>query len=136
MGMPMDNAFLGIGWAHPVRPAKGGGIATAADEASIRDAVWLILGTARGERAMRPDFGCGIHDLVFAPPNSTTLGRVVRDVRAALVRWEPRAEVLEVDAAPDPADPARLLIRIDYRVRTTNNQFNLVYPFYLERSGA
>jgi phage baseplate assembly protein W len=131
----MSSAFLGVGWAHPVRP-EGGGIATAAYEASIRDSLWLILATARGERVMHPDFGCGIHDLVFATPSATTLGRMVHDVRGALLRWEPRVEVLAVDAAPDPAQPSRLLIRVDYRVRTTNNQFNLVYPFYLERSGA
>jgi uncharacterized protein len=133
----MSNAFLGVGWAHPVRVRPAGdGIATAAYEASIRDSVWLILGTAPGERVMRPDFGCGIHDLVFATASATTLGQVAREVRDALVRWEPRAEVLAVDAAPDPAQPSRLLIRVDYRVRTTNNQFNLVYPFYLERSGS
>src|SRR5688572_27881358 len=139
----MSNAFLGVGWAHPVRPARPEGsasvatpIATAAYEDSIRDAVWLILATARGERMMRPGFGCGIHDLVFATPGATTLGRVEREVRDALLRWEPRAEVLDVDVERDAAEPERVLIRVDYRVRTTNNQFNLVYPLYLERSGA
>jgi phage baseplate assembly protein W len=132
----MSSAFLGVGWAHPVVWPTTGRIATAAYEASIRDSVWLILATARGERVMRPDFGCGIHDLVFATTSTTTLGEVVREVQDALVRWEPRIEVLGVDAAPDAEEPARLLIQIDYRVRTTNNQFNLVYPFYLERSGA
>lgn len=131
----MSSAFLGVGWAHPVR-LEGGRIATALYEAGIRDALWIILATAPGERVMRPDFGCGIHDLVFSTASATTLGQVVREVRDALVRWEPRIEVLGVDAAPDPAQPARLLIQVDYRVRTTNNQFNLVYPFYLERSGA
>jgi phage baseplate assembly protein W len=133
----MSSEFLGVGWAHPVCVCDADGrIATAKYEASIRDAVWLILSTAPGERVMRPDFGCGIHDLVFATTSATAIGEVVREVRDALVRWEPRIEVLEVDAAPDPVEPARLLIQIDYRVRTTNNQFNLVYPFYLERSGA
>ncbi|HEU0013463.1 MAG TPA: GPW/gp25 family protein [Longimicrobium sp.] len=135
----MSSEFLGVGWAHPVRPKPPEaekGIATAAYEDGIRDAVWLILGTAPGERVMRPDFGCAIHDAVFATTSATTLGGVVRDVTDALVRWEPRIEVLGVDAAPDPAEPARLLVHVDYRVRTTNNQFNLVYPFYLERSGA
>lgn len=130
----MSDAFLGVGWALPVA-ADGDRIAVAVSEESIRDSLWIILGTARGERVMRPDFGCGIHDLVFATNSATTLGRVVREVHDALVRWEPRVEVMKVDAAPDPALPARLLIRVDYRVRTTNNQFNLVYPFYLERSG-
>jgi phage baseplate assembly protein W len=130
----MSDAFLGVGWAFPVA-TDGDRIAVAVSEESIRDSLWIILGTARGERVMRPDFGCGIHDLVFATNSATTLGRVVREVHDALVRWEPRVEVMNVDAAPDPALPARLLIRVDYRVRTTNNQFNLVYPFYLERSG-
>lgn len=130
----MSDAFLGVGWAFPVA-ADGDRIAVAVSEESIRDSLWIILGTARGERVMRPDFGCGIHDLVFATNSATTLGRVIREVHDALVRWEPRVEVMNVDAAPDPALPARLLIRVDYRVRTTNNQFNLVYPFYLERSG-
>lgn len=135
----MSSTFLGVGWAHPVRrerEGEGERIATATYEASIRDALWIILATAPGERVMRPDFGCGIHDLVFATTSATTLGQVVREVSDALVRWEPRIEVLGVEAEPDPAEPARLLIQIDYRVRTTNNQFNLVYPFYLERSGA
>ena len=109
-----------------------GRVAMSEYEEDIKEAIRIILATAPGERVMRPDFGCGIHDLVFATPGATTLGRVAHDVRRALVRWEPRVEVLAVDAAPDPAEPSRLLVRVDYRVRTTNNQFNLVYPFYLE----
>jgi uncharacterized protein len=85
---------------------------------------------------MRPDFGCGIHDQVFAVANSSTVGAVVSAVREALILWEPRIELLDVQAAQDAAAPTRLLVRIDYRVRTTNNQFNLVYPFYLERSAS
>ena len=131
----MAGTFLGSGWDFlKLVAAEGGAAALAPEDVSVRQSVWIILGTAPGERMMRPDFGCGIHDLVFATTGATTLGRVMREVRDALVRWEPRIEVLAVDAAPDPALPARLLIRIDYRVRTTNNQFNLVYPFYLERS--
>jgi phage baseplate assembly protein W len=136
----MSSAFLGRGWAFPVRPAgpaaPGVPIALSDYEESIRDAVWIVLGTARGERPMRPDFGCGIHQYVFATSSATTLGLVTREVRDALVRWEPRIDVLNVDAASDPADPRRLLVSVDYRVRTTNNQFNLVYPFYLEKSAA
>jgi phage baseplate assembly protein W len=90
------------------------------------------LRTAKGERVMRPDFGCGIHDLVFAVGNASTIGRVNDEVRQALLYWEPRIEVLDVKTAIDRQQPNRLLIRIDYRVRSTNNRFNLVYPFYLE----
>ena len=135
--MDEQKAWLGRGWAFPVRiEPSTGGIAVSEYENDIRESIQIILRTSRGERVMRPDFGCGIHDLVFATPTATTLGRVAHDVRLALVRWEPRVEVLAVDAAPDPARPSYLLVRVDYRVRTTNNQFNLVYPFYLERGGA
>ena len=128
----MTNEFLGVGWQFPVSLDEQGQIAMAAYEEDVRQAIWLILSTAPGERVMRPDFGCGIHDLVFAPNSPGTAGRVAGEVRQALVRWEPRIDLLEVDALPDPAQPERLLIVIKYQVRTTNNEFNLVYPFYLE----
>jgi phage baseplate assembly protein W len=128
------SEFLGQGWNYPVQPETDQRIAMAAGEESIRQAIWLILGTARGERVMRPDFGCGIHDLVFAVNNATTAGLVAQAVQEALILWEPRIDVLNVNVDPAPEKPGLLLIQIDYRVRTTNSQFNLVYPFYLERS--
>ena len=111
-------------------------IAPAAYEDSVRQAVWIILGTAKGERVMRPDFGCGLYDLVFEPITPATLGRISRIVRSDLLRFEPRIEVTDVQVTPqnDLAMGQMLLINVDYRVRTTNNVFNLVYPFYLERS--
>lgn len=131
----MSSDFLGVGFAFPVSVDDAAGhINLARYEESIRQAIWIILGTAPGERMMRPDFGCGIHDLVFAVNSAGTAGRVVSLVREALLRWEPRLDVLDVDAAADPAQPNLLLIKIDYEVRTTNSRFNLVYPFYLERS--
>jgi phage baseplate assembly protein W len=126
------RSFLGVGWAFPVAPRPGGGVELARHEESVRESIWVILGTAPGERAMRPDFGCGIYDLVFSVGNTTTAGMVAAEVRRSLIRWEPRIELLDVRAAPDPAEPATLAIEIDYRVRSTNNVFNLVYPFYLE----
>ncbi len=125
-----DN-FLGVGWQWPLAAAEGR-LAMAEHEASIRQSIWIILATARGERVMRPDFGCGIHDLVFAVLSTATTGRVAAEVEQALVRWEPRIELLEVTATADEEEPGRLLIEIEYRVRATNNRFNLVYPFYLE----
>jgi uncharacterized protein len=127
----MSTSFLGLGWSFPVS-LDGGHIATAGSEESIRQAIWIILATARGERKMRPDFGCGIHDLVFAPNSADTAGRVATDVRESLVLWEPRIDLDEVEVTDDPAEPGRLLIQIAYSVRSTNNRFNLVYPFYLE----
>lgn len=127
----MSDSFLGVGWQLPVS-LDGGQIAMAADEESIREAIWIILATARGERQMRPDFGCGIHDLVFATNSAETVGRVATEVREALLLWEPRIDLEDVDVTNDPEEPNRLLIRVEYLVRSTNSQFNLVYPFYLE----
>lgn len=127
----MSATFLGVGWSFPPG-VEGGDIALAHYEESIRQAIWIILATARGERKMRPDFGCGIHDLVFGTNSAETAGRAATDVRQALIQWEPRIDLDRVDVAADPADPSRLLIQIEYRVRATNNRFNLVYPFYLE----
>jgi uncharacterized protein len=129
----MPAEFLGVGWKFPV-DVTDGRIDRAYYDDSVRDAIWLILGTAKGERVMRPDFGCGIHDLVFSVNNATTAGLVEHEVRQALILWEPRIELLDVEVTPNPAEAYTLLIRIEYRVRTTNNVFNLVYPFYLERS--
>lgn len=130
-----SSEFLGIGWAFPLR-IEGARVAESAYEEKVRDSIWIILGTAKGERAMRPDFGCGIHELVFATNNSLTIASVADDVREALLLWEPRIELLDVSVTTSPADEATLLIAIDYRVRSTNNVFNVVYPFYLERAGA
>jgi phage baseplate assembly protein W len=127
----MSASFLGIGWKFPVSLDRGR-IAMAAYEESIRESIWIILATARGERKMRPDFGCGIHDLVFATNSGETAGRVAAEVRQALILWEPRIDVINVTAGSDESEPTRLLIQIEYRVRATNNRFNLVYPFYLE----
>lgn len=100
-------------------------------EDDIKEAIHIILGTAQGERVMRPDFGCGIHDLIFAPINTNTIGMVESSIREALTRWEPRIELLDIEVSREKADVGQLVIRINYHVRTTNNEFNLVYPFYL-----
>jgi phage baseplate assembly protein W len=121
--------FLGKGWPFPVFDETSS-IPARIGEDSIRDSIWIILATAPGERVMRPDFGCGVHDLVFAVNDLKTLGRVERQVYDALVRWEPRIEVVDV-TAEEKGKGEVLLINIHYWVRSTNNFFNLVYPFYL-----
>jgi hypothetical protein len=105
-------------------------------EEDIKEAIWIILSTALGERLMHPDFGCAIHDLVFAPNNTSTAALARFYVEEALVRWEPRIDVDEVEVQADPAHPNQLLISITYRVKTTDSRFNLVYPFYLTRGVA
>lgn len=129
----MAKEFLGTGWKFPVQPDDRHEIAMSRHEEDVREAIWIILSTAPGERLMLPDFGCGIHEFVFAPNNSRTAGLLGFHVEEALNRWEPRIDLLEVNCRADAANPTVLLINIDYRVRTTDSRFNLVYPFYLER---
>lgn len=128
----MSDNFLGTGWSFPVEVTPEGQVKTAAAEDSIRQSIWTILGTARGERVMRPDFGCGIEDLVFSVNDAGLAGRVKEAVHEALMVWEPRIDVLDVNAFPDKANPNLLLVEVHYQVRSTNSRFNLVYPFYLE----
>lgn len=122
--------FLGKGWSFPVALDDDGNIEISPGEKSIQEAIWIILATAQGERVMRPDFGCGIHRLVFSLNDAATIGRVAEEVRLALIRWEPRIDVLDVDTEVQGRGEV-LLINVHYRVRATNNFFNLVYPFYL-----
>jgi phage baseplate assembly protein W len=130
----MNVDFLGKGWSFPVS-GPGGHIAIADSTDSIRQAIWIILATAPGERMMRPDFGCGIHRLVFEINDVRTRTRVAEEVRYALTLWEPRIDVLDVNIETKGRGEL-LLINIQYRVRTTNNLFNIVFPFYLERRSA
>ena len=131
----MTKAFLGVGVGFPFQFDASGAIPTAQYEESVRQSVWIILGTAKGERVMRPDFGCGIYDLVFEVNSATTSGKVAQAVREALLINEPRIDVRNVQV--DAQDGGEmLLIDVEYQVRATNNVFNLVYPFYLERSAA
>ena len=131
-----QKAWLGRGWAQPVTvdPARGG-IAAAEYEADIRQAIWIILGTARGERVMRPDFGCGIHDLVFDSLDTALVTRIETNVRECLARFEARIEVLGVAIDTSEFLIGRLVIELEYRVRKTNQLGNLVYPFYFREGG-
>lgn len=126
-----DDGFQGRGWAFPVTTDRSGRTSTSEKETDIEESIRIILGTARGERVMRPTFGCRIHDFVFETVNATTLHRLEDGVREALVEWEPRIEVTNVDASAAEIATGRLLVSVDYRVRQTNTEFNLVYPFYL-----
>lgn len=128
-----EGDFLGNGWSWPFRISPSGGIALSRHEFDIDEAIRIILSTAKGERHMRPQFGCGIHELVFAPNNATTAGLVDTYVREAIGWWEPRVEVLRVEVGTDEEERNKLLIGIHYRVRATNEDRNLVYPFYLIR---
>jgi uncharacterized protein len=128
------KAFLGVGWAFPPDPSASGDMATAAYETDIQESIRIILGTAPGERVMRPDFGAGLKTLVFEPMNTTTAALAQYNVQRALTQWEPRIDQITVAVTPQPANGS-LLIDIRYRVRLTNVFYNLVYPFYLTEGG-
>ena len=135
--LPNDpNAWLGRGWAKPVRidPATGS-IALVTYENDVRESILTILGTAPGERVMRPDFGCGIHELVFEVIDVAALTRVQASVREALTRYEARIDILSVDTDPQEAADGLLLIELEYRIRRSNQVGNLVFPFYFREGG-
>jgi phage baseplate assembly protein W len=128
----MTREFLGTGWKFPVRVNPRGGLSYSSGEQDIAESIWIILGTAPGERQMLPRFGCGIHDYVFAPNNPTTRGNIAHQVRQALTEWEPRVDVLDIRVESSPDEQNKLLIRVDYRIRSNNAFHNLVYPFYIQ----
>lgn len=107
-----------------------GNIALMSGERDIIKSIFIILSTAPGERVMRPEFGCGIHDLVFSSPSPGLFGQISYEVQQSLARWEPRIQVTAVNTTVDQEEPERLLVNIQYMVRNTNNKRNLVYPFY------
>lgn len=125
--------------ANSLRFDSHDGLATAATgrmamvhgDDAIRQAIMLLLGTVPGERLMRPDYGSYLHRLLFAPNDQTTAGLAIHYVRQALRRWEPRVEVEEVDAEPDPDVVSRLNIRLRYRVKQTLAVEELDYPLSL-----
>jgi uncharacterized protein len=128
----MAAEFVGAGWAFfPMRTDVTGRIVLVTQDQEIEESIRLILATMPGERPMRPDFGCAIHDFVFAPADAATAGQIAFEVRSALDRWEPRAEVVDVQVDFSGADEGTLHIQIGYRIRGTNDPRNLVFPFYV-----
>ncbi len=128
----MSRDILGTGWKFPVRINGRGGFSLSREEQDVAEAIWIVLSTAIGERIMRPEFGCGIHEYVFTPNNANTRGAVAYQVQQALMRWEPRIDVIDVRTEDDPGQPNLLLIQVDYRIRANNAFHNVVYPFFIQ----
>lgn len=125
------STLIGQGWSFPIKPNASGKLALSSGDEKIRQSIWLILSTAPGERVMQPKFGCGMHDLVFEA-NTSTLRGIIRDkVKIGLVDWEPRIDVIDVKVETNQDAKNHLLIHIDYRVRSNNAFYNLVYPFFI-----
>jgi phage baseplate assembly protein W len=130
MASNVDSAFTGRGFAYPLGVNAQGGIRLVNGVENVERAMRLILGTAYGERPMRPEFGCSIHDMLFEPGTMDLLTRVQIEVHDSLLRWEPRIDILEVTAVFD-GDPTRVLITINYRLKGTYDPRNLLVPFYV-----
>jgi phage baseplate assembly protein W len=126
-----DREYIGQGLAFPLQVDPRGGIALATGTHDIEQAIRIILMTAPGERVMRPEFGCRIHELVFAPHDAATESLAAYYVQEALERWEPRIELREVEVVTDPARDGVLLVEIKYLVKDTHDERSIVYPFYL-----
>lgn len=125
-----EPSFLGTGWAFPV-DTTGGAVDLAGGERAVEESIRVILGTAKGERVMRPDFGCGVHEYAFETFDTSRRTLVEQEVEEALREWEPRIAVESVTASTDRLAEGRLDVEVEYRVRRTNEAGNLVYPFYV-----
>jgi uncharacterized protein len=125
--MPEEFAGLGI--------SPTGGVDMVDDQASVRQAILLLLSTIPGERVMRPDYGCDLHKLVFSPNDDTTAGLAIHYVRKALDRWEPRIQVKFLDADPHPEVPGRLDILLEYRLRRFDRTDQLTFSINLAGEG-
>ena len=123
--------FIGRGLLWPLRVDQSGSIALGSGADGINASIRMVIITAPGERVMRPQFGCRIWDLLFEPINANTLGLMSEAVRDAVSQWEPRVELEDVTVEPDPENAARVQIDLRYRVKSTNDRRNLVFPFYV-----
>jgi len=128
----MEKNFLGTGWRYPIKVDIDGKIALSSSDQDIRESIWIILSTSPGERVMRPNFGCAIHQKIFSPITASTFAMLKKLVYDALIQWEPRIEVENVDVGPNPDADNEVLILIEYRIRSNNTRDNLVFPFYLQ----
>lgn len=130
------GGILGSGLSFPLRVDARGGLALSHEDEDVREAITVILGTAPGERPMRPEFGCGIHDYVFESVDAYLVGRLEQEVRRALDRWEPRIDVVAVELSVEADTQGGtvnelVVIDVSYRLRATNDVRNLVFPFYV-----
>ena len=132
----MPNSFLGRGWKFPVRiDTTTGRVAMSEMEQDIKESIWILLSTAPGERLMRPEFGCGIHDLVFSSMSTVTMGLFESRVHEAITEFEGRVDITQLKVFTKEPDKGKLEINITCRIRDTNSEFNLVFPFYLTEGG-
>ena len=131
----MAKEFLGSGWKFPIEVDNRGGISVSRHEKKIEESIRIILSTAKGERVMRPEFGCDIHEFTFAVINASTLTMIQSAISEALVLFEPRIEVINIETSTERLEAGELMININYKIRSTHHEFNLVYLFPLKPGG-
>jgi phage baseplate assembly protein W len=123
--------IIGVGWKFPISVNAKGGLSYSSGPERIRDAIWIVLATAPGERIMRETFGAGATDHVFDSNSDTVRAKLAAAVSAALAKWEPRITLVNV-SVQQGSEPSQVLISVDYQISSTNELFNLVYPLYLQ----
>jgi phage baseplate assembly protein W len=125
------NGIIGQGWSFPIKVNAKGGLDWSTGPDRIQAAIWIILSTSPGERLMLPTFGAGIKDYVFESNSEVVCARLQTAVQKALTQWEPRIQVVSVQAAPSTEQDSLVLISITYMISNTNDLYNMVYPFFL-----
>jgi phage baseplate assembly protein W len=128
----MANELIGIGWKFPIKVNARGGVSQSSGPERVQDAVWVIIKTSLGERVMRPRFGAGVDEYVFQSNSPATRAALAAAIKGALLEWEPRIDLEPVRVDPVPGEPSQVLVSVEYRLRSTNELFNMVYPLYLE----
>lgn len=127
----LKTDIVGRGWHFPPKIGSQGGLALTHDRNEIEQAMNIIIKTVPGQRVMRPTFGCRIHELIFAPNNQTTAAQAARYVKDALLMWEPRIVITDVQTHIDRDMADCLLVEVNYIVKSTGDPRSLVFPFYL-----
>jgi len=123
--------IIGVGFKFPISVNAKGGLSYSRGPERIQDAIWIVLSTAPGERVMRESFGAGAADHVFDSNSDLVRTRLAATISEALAKWEPRITVVNV-SVQQGNEPSQVLISVDYQISSTNELFNLVYPFYLQ----
>ena len=142
----MNTQYRALRFLHPDLDAVGefaglsvssrGSIEMVSGSDSVRQAVLLLVSTMPGERVMRPEYGCRLHRLIFEPNDPTTAGLAIHYVRSALERWEPRIEILDIDAGRNPDQPELLDVTLQYRVHATQRVEQVAFSLNLTEGEA
>jgi len=131
----MNKLFLGTGVHFPFTIDKTNSLSLVSNEDDIKEAIYIILNTAPGERVMRPEFGCGINNYVFSVINTANLIQIENEIEKALLLYEPRILIEEIKASANESEEGYLNITINYQVKSSNSRQSIVYPFYLREKG-